>query len=109
MNDDLLNKFSEILKEKNIDPNTIFNNTTQSTVDSSQTGSTNHLGNIDLDTIMKIKTLLNSGQDQDTNSNLLLALKPYMRESRKNKIDQYAQILKYIKIFKALQKQGGDK
>ena len=109
MNDDLLNKFSEILKEKNIDPNTLFNNTAQKTTDSSQTSSTNPLDNIDLDTIMKIKTILNSSQNQDTNSNLLLALKPYMRESRKNKIDQYAQILKYIKIFKTFQKQGGDK
>ncbi|MBR3132875.1 MAG: hypothetical protein IKF52_01450 [Clostridia bacterium] len=111
MNDDLLNKFSEILKEKNIDPTTLFGNKPDSSTQTTETNtsSNNIFDNIDINTIMKIKTILDSNNTSENNSNLLQALKPYMRESRRNKIDQYSQILRYIKIFKTLQKQGGDK
>ena len=60
--------------------------------------------NIDMDTILKIQKILSQMNTQDTSSNLLLALKPYMRTSRKDKIDKYAKILQLAKIFQNIRR-----
>lgn len=67
--------------------------------------------NIDFETIMKMKNImdaLNSKKD-DPRSNLLQSLKPYLKEERKNKIDQYIQLLNMSNVFNMLKNTGGDK
>ena len=57
--------------------------------------------NIDFDTIMKMKSImetLNNSNDQD--SKLLYSLKPYLRKSRQEKLDQYINILKITQVSK---------
>lgn len=69
----------------------------------------NPLNNIDIDTIMKIKSIvdsLNSKNDNDTK--LLFSLKPYLRKSRQAKLDQYINILKISQISKLLKNNLGD-
>ena len=54
---------------------------------------------IDMNTILKMKNVmekLNSSDDPRTN--LLYSLKPYLREERKSKVDQYANLLNVAKI-----------
>ena len=54
---------------------------------------------IDFDTLMKMKHIIEAmNQKDDPRSNLLYSLKPYLRESRKNKLDQYVGLLKMTKI-----------
>ena len=51
--------------------------------------------NIDINTMLKMKSIIDAmnSQKDDPRANLLKSLKPYLKESRKEKVDQY------IKIF----------
>lgn len=62
---------------------------------------TNSSTNIDFETIMKMKSMmdtLNNSNSQD--SKLLYSLKPYLRKSRQAKLDQYINILKITQVSK---------
>lgn len=75
-----------------------------------ETETNNIFGNIDINTIMKIQQIMNSinNSSNDSRTNLLLSLKPYLKESRKNKIDQYIQIMKMGKIIEMINPLGGE-
>lgn len=61
------------------------------------------VSNIDINTIMKMKSVMDKMNSKDNpSSNLLYSLKPYMRESRKEKIDQYAQLLNIANLTEIL-------
>ena len=65
--------------------------------------------NLDLDTILKFKNIIDSfNQTDDSKSNLLYSLKPYLRKSRQNRIDQYVNIFKLSRIAKILKQEKGD-
>lgn len=54
---------------------------------------------IDMNTILKMKSVMEKlNNSNDPRSNLLYSLKPYLREERKNKLDQYANLLNVAKI-----------
>ena len=54
---------------------------------------------IDINTILKMKTIIDSmNQKNDPRANLLYSLKPYLRENKKSKLDQYVNLLKMTKI-----------
>lgn len=64
----------------------------------------------DMATIMKMKNIMDSmkvGQN-DPRANLLKSLKPYLKESRKEKVDQYIQLCGMGKVFEMLGPLGGD-
>jgi len=99
----------------NIDPQMLGNlmnmlkgsssNTEERTEDSSNF-------NIDMDTLLKMKTIMEkmNSKEKDPRSNLLLSLKPYLKESRKSKVDQYVQLLNMTKVIDVLNPtSGGDK
>lgn len=76
---------------------------------SSEPQQSNPFGDLDFETIMKIKSVLdsfNSKNDKDTN--LLYSLKPYLRKSRQDKIDQYINILKISQVSKLFRNGNGD-
>ena len=50
----------------------------------------------DNEKMVEIREKMNNSNDP--RSNLLYSLKPYMRESRKEKVDQYANLLNVAKI-----------
>ncbi len=55
--------------------------------------------NIDINTIMKMKSIMEKmNSKDDPRSNLLYSLKPYLRESKKEKLDQYANLLNIAKL-----------
>ena len=71
---------------------------------SAETSSSN---TIDFDTIIKMKSILetlNNTNDQD--SKLLYSLKPYLRKSRQAKLDQYINLLKISQISKLFSQKG---
>ena len=105
MNEELLEEFKNILKEKNIDINSILDNS-----NSDKNTNEQNQNNVDIDTLLKIKTIfekLNSNTSK--NVNLLIALKPFLRKTRKDKIDDYIQMLKIAEITKEFGFLGGDK
>ena len=118
MNEELLNEFSNILKEKNINLDDLLGSVDNSNKSDSETNhktsettsnSSFSFDSIDLSTLLKFKTIFDKYQNSTSqNVQLLTALKPFMKDSRKAKIEQYTKILKIAEIFENLDLLGGD-
>lgn len=67
--------------------------------------------NIDLNTMLKMKSIIDSmnRQQNDPRANLLRSLKPYLKPSRKEKVDQYIKLFSMGKVFEVLNPLGGEK
>ena len=97
INPEMLNQFAKM-----------FNNSNQSNDSNSNDNSSS---NIDFEMLLKMKTIIeqmNKKQD-DPRTNLLLSLKPYLKESRKSKVDQYAKLFSMGKVMEILNPNGGEK
>ena len=84
---------------------------------SSNTSNKNSGGNtdstipdLDINTILKMKQVMESmnSNKNDPRSNLLMSLKPYLKESRKKKVDQYVKLFGLGKAFEMLNSLGGE-
>lgn len=75
--------------------------------DSSSSESTS-ANNIDINTMLKIKKMMDkiNSSHNDKRSNLLLALKPYLRESRQTKLDQYMKLLNMAPLLEMFKNEG---
>ena len=81
------------------------NSNTNGNTESEQNSSNNsfNFNNIDMNTILKMKSVMEKmNTKNDPRSNLLYSLKPYLREGRKEKLDQYANLLNVAKIAELL-------
>ncbi|MBR2240195.1 MAG: hypothetical protein IJ890_02265 [Clostridia bacterium] len=70
----------------------------------------NPFENFDINTFFKLQQVMTAMNDKsnDSRTNLLNSLKPYLKESRKSKVDQYIQLMKMGKIFEIMNPLGGD-
>ena len=77
---------------------------------SSNNGSSD-MPNFDMDTMLKMKSIIDSmnRNQNDPRANLLKSLKPYLKPSRKEKVDQYIKLFSMGKAFEILNPLGGDK
>ena len=69
--------------------------------------------NIDIETMLKVKKAMDKMNSNQNNprTNLLLSLKPYLKPSRKDKVDQYIKLLNMenmLEVFKPDDTNGGD-
>lgn len=122
MNEDmsnLMNQINNMMKNNQIpdDLKNIINNMTKNSQNSndfqsqnSSSDSNSSIPEFDMATIMKIKNIMESmkSNSNDPRANLLKSLKPYLKESRKEKVDQYIQIFGMGKVFEMLNPLGGD-
>lgn len=78
---------------------------------SASSDTSNPFSTIDMNTILKIKQIMEkmNQKKNDPRSNLLLSLKPYLKPSRKQKVDQYIQLFKMENIMENLNSMGGEK
>ena len=99
---DVINKFNNILKEKNIDIGNILGD---------EGDKTNPLDfNFDLDTIIKFKNIFNHLNNNNSPRNTLLhSLKPFLRPNRREKPEQYIKIANLLGILTILNEDSGDK
>ena len=89
----------------NINPQNTTNSYTSNTQDN-----TVNTGGIDFETIMRMKSIIDKmNVKDDPRSNLLQSLKPYLKDSRKSKIDQYIQLMNMSKVMDVFPFMGGDK
>jgi len=58
--------------------------------------------------LKQVMEKMNQSKD-DPRSNLLLSLKPYLKPSRKQKVDQYIQLFNMGSIMENLSPMGGEK
>ncbi len=91
--------------------NSSYNSNSESNSDTSPNGSDDENSfNFDFETIMKIQQIMNNlkNEKNDPRTNLLMSLKPYLKDSRKQKIEQYINIFKITKIMDLFNNTGGE-
>ncbi len=107
MNEDfsnILNNFSNILKEKDIDLNNI--------IGGENPPNDNHENNqedfsFDINTILKIKDIMNSMNNKNSPRNQLLhSLKPYLEDTKKEKLEQYIKIANLLSVLDSFDDQN---
>ena len=123
--DDVFQKLNSIISDKETADNlkNIINNFNTSSTNSSQAfddekdktyqnntkNNSSDIPNFDINTIIKLKNLMDrfNSSNNDSRANLLLALKPYLADSKKEKIDLYIKFLKILNVAEALDLDGG--
>ena len=89
---DVINRFNDILKEKNINIGEILGD------NESQSDPLNF--DFDLDTILMFKNAYQKINNSNNPRNrLLYSLKPFLRESRKQKLDEYIKIANLLGVI----------
>ena len=100
----IINRFNNILKDKDINLGKILED------DEESNDALNF--DFDLDTIIKFKNIYQKINDNNNPRNrLLYSLKPFLRESRKKKLDEYikiANLLGVISIINDINSSGKD-
>lgn len=115
-NQEMPDNIKNILNSMNNNSNNTSNNSNINSNNNSQnsnqnSSSNNPFGDFDMNTILKMQKIMssmNNDKQADYRINLLMSLKPYLKESRKGKVDQYVQLMKMGKIFEIMNPLGGD-
>lgn len=115
-NQEMPDNIKNILNSMNNNSNNTSNNSNINSNNNSQnsnqnSSSNNPFGDFDMNTILKMQKIMssmNNDKQADYRTNLLMSLKPYLKESRKGKVDQYVQLMKMGKIFEIMNPLGGD-
>lgn len=109
----IMNQINSMLKNNEFpdDLKNILNNFKNSSSNNSSNESNNSSDpEIDINTILKMKQVMdsiNSNKD-DPRANLLMSLKPYLKESRQKKVDQYVKLFGLGKAFEIFNTLGGE-
>lgn len=76
----------------------------------SESSTSNTSPEFDIGTILKMKKIMDSmnSNKNDPRSNLLLSLKPYLKHSRQDKVDQYIKLFNMSKVLEVINPMGGD-
>lgn len=92
---DIIGKFNDILKDKNIDLGKVLG-------DNDPPNEPLNF-DFDLDTILKFKNIYQKINDNNNPRNrLLYSLKPFLRDSRKKKLDEYIKIANLLGVLSLL-------
>lgn len=111
---EMMQNFSSMMGGSNNNSNANHDNgqnsnaNSQADFNSNNTTSNNfNFNNIDMNTILKMKSVMDKmNNSNDPRSNLLYSLKPYLRDSKKEKLDQYANLLNVAKIAELFKNDG---
>ena len=102
---DLNNILSQVSPEMLNNLGSMLNSNNQSNQNNSQNGNFN----LDMNTIMKMKSIMeNMNNKNDPRANLLYSLKPYLRDNKKDKLDQYVNLLNVSKIADFMNNNNND-
>lgn len=109
---DVLANFSSMMNNNNNNSNNSSNKTennkdlNNSNNSDNNTGNNNNsfnFNNIDMNTMLKMKSIIDKmNNSNDPRSNLLASLKPYLRDNKKQKLDEYANLINFAKIAEIL-------
>ena len=115
---ELFSKFENMVKEGNIPDemknilSSLSSNDSEKSSNSDNSkydNSDNSNVNIDFETIMKMKSMMEKlNNKDDPRANLLLSLKPYLKNSRKEKVDQYIKLFNMSKVLEAFGNSGNE-
>ena len=103
---EMIQNFSSMMSSNsssnNKNENNNSNNNNNNDINNANSNTSNNnfdFSNIDMNTILKMQSIMSKmNNSNDPRSNLLYSLKPYLREERKAKVEQYANLLNVAKI-----------
>ena len=115
--ENIMNQINEMLNSNDIpdDLKNMVNNLKHSS--SSNNSSNDHSSSsnssapdIDINSMLNMKQVIDSmnANKDDPRTNLLLSLKPYLKESRQKKVEQYVKLFGIEKAFEAFNILGGE-
>ena len=105
---DMVNNLFNMLNNSNSSNNA--NNSSDSSNSNNNQSNENSSNGIDIETIMRMKSIIDKmNAKDDPRANLLQSLKPYLKESRQSKVDQYIQLMNMSKVMEVFPFMGGDK
>lgn len=105
---DMVNNLFNMLNNSNSSNN--VNNSSDSSNSNNNQSNENNSNGIDIETIMRMKSIIDKmNVKDDPRANLLQSLKPYLKESRQSKVDQYIQLMNMSKVMEVFPFMGGDK
>ena len=91
--------------------NNMKNSESANTTDNSSNNSFNSnfdFSKIDMNTMMKMKSIMEKmNHTFDPRSNLLQSLKPYLRDEKKSKLDQYSNLLNMANLMELFNQNNG--
>lgn len=110
-NNQVPDSIKEMMKNMNSSntESSVSNTSSENTINNSS-----NIPNFDPQTINQIKNIMgsfnstNNNYNNDDMSRLLLALKPYLRDKKQGKIDNYINLIKMGKMAKLFDLMGGD-
>ena len=118
---EMIQNFSKILSNQgnnnsyNTNDSNQSNNNSYNTNDSNQSSNTSHnsfdINSIDMNTIMKMSSAIQkmNNNKNDPRANLLKSLKPYLRDGKKEKLDNYMNLLNITKIAEIMKENDNEK
>ncbi len=96
---EMIENFSSMMSNGNNNSNENPESSKNTNTQNSSNSGGFDFNNIDMNTILKMKSIMEKlNSKDDPRSNLLYSLKPYLRESKKEKLDQYANLLNIAKL-----------
>jgi len=116
--DNLKDIINNINSNNNIDNNNTINNSNNNINNNNRNNNNNSnndissfdFNNIDITTFLKLKSALDKMNSKDNpNTKLLLALKPYLKNEKKEKLDQYIKLMNITNIMEIFNNNEGDK
>ena len=113
---DLISQFSKAIEQNGIPDNLkdIISNINSDNKKENNTNVNNDVSsfdfsNIDINTFFKLKSALDKMNSKtNPNTQLLLALKPYLKKNKKEKLDQYIKLMNLTSIMEVLNNNEGD-
>ena len=92
---DAIKNFSNMMSNNNTNSSTDNTDENPTNTNSSNNSTNFDFNNIDINTMMKMKAVMEkmNSHSNDPRTNLLQSLKPYLRDEKKDKLDQYSKLL----------------
>ena len=114
---EILKNFSSMMEGKEIPDNikemlsSLQNNSSKSENNSSGQNDSQSIPNIDINTMLKMQKIMNmmNNSSNSSGANLLRSLKPYLKHSRQEKVDEYIQLFSIEKAIELMKQSGGEK
>ena len=104
VNNNINYNYSQKQDNVNFDISNIFNmlngfNNSNSQQSNTSSFSSNPFANIDMETMMRVGKIFSTMNKEDPRKNLLLSLKPFLRDNRQKNVDTYIFILGILNVL----------
>ena len=96
---EMIQNFSQMINKEKTNENEGKNEHINTNTNPSNQNNGFDFSNLDMNMVMKLSSAMNKMNNKnDPRANLLQSLKPYLRDSKKDKLDQYVNLLNVTKI-----------